>query len=58
MLKRAAAGHGFMHESCHKDKPEEFTRAWFAWANSLFAELIMKLVRDWPGLVLKEECMD
>lgn len=26
-----------MHEGFHCDKPEEFTREWFAWANSLFA---------------------
>lgn len=26
-----------MHEGFHCDKPEKFTREWFAWANSLFA---------------------
>jgi meiotically up-regulated gene 157 (Mug157) protein len=35
---------GFMHESFHKDDPARFTRAWFAWANTLFGELIIKLV--------------
>jgi meiotically up-regulated gene 157 (Mug157) protein len=35
---------GFMHESFHKDNPARFTRAWFAWANTLFGELIIKLV--------------
>ncbi|MDR3350924.1 MAG: glycoside hydrolase family 125 protein [Prevotellaceae bacterium] len=40
---------GFMHESFHKDNPARFTRKWFAWANTLFGELIVKLVhRGFP----------
>lgn len=37
---------GFMHESFHKDNPADFTRAWFAWQNTLFGELILKLISD------------
>ncbi|MFV0538163.1 MAG: glycoside hydrolase family 125 protein [Dysgonomonas sp.] len=37
---------GFIHESFHKDDPKKFTRAWFAWQNTLFGELILKLVND------------
>ncbi|MBO5934241.1 MAG: glycoside hydrolase family 125 protein [Clostridia bacterium] len=33
---------GFMHESFHKNKPQKFTREWFSWANTLYAELIIK----------------
>ena len=40
------AGTGFMHESFHKDDPANFTRAWFAWQNTLFGELILKLVNE------------
>lgn len=40
------AGTGFIHESFHKDNPQKFTRAWFAWQNTLFGELILKLVND------------
>ncbi|KAL6066993.1 Metal-independent alpha-mannosidase [Balamuthia mandrillaris] len=29
-----------MHESFHPDNPARFSRAWFAWANSLFGELV------------------
>jgi len=47
------AGTGFMHESFHKDDATKFTRKWFAWANTLFGELIMKLHGEKPGL-LKE----
>lgn len=39
-------GTGFMHESFHKDDPSNFTRSWFAWANTLFGELVIKLVND------------
>jgi meiotically up-regulated gene 157 (Mug157) protein len=35
---------GFMHESFHKDNPARFTRRWFAWANTLFGELVVKHV--------------
>ena len=37
---------GFMHESFHKDNPAKFTREWFAWQNTLFGELILKLVNQ------------
>ncbi|MDR1092212.1 MAG: glycoside hydrolase family 125 protein [Prevotella sp.] len=37
---------GFIHESFHKDNPKKYTRAWFAWQNTLFGELILKLVND------------
>ena len=37
------AGTGLMHEGFHKDDPSQFTRPWFAWANSLFAEFVMEL---------------
>ena len=40
------AGTGFMHESFHKDDPANFTRPWFAWQNTLFGELILKLVNE------------
>ncbi len=34
----------FMHEGFHKDNPDEFTRKWFAWANTLFAIFMMDKV--------------
>ncbi len=43
MIKRTHAGTGFMHESFNPDDPAKFTRKWFAWANTLFGELILKL---------------
>lgn len=53
MLKRTHAGTGFMHESFHKDNPNKFTRAWFAWANTLFGELMLRVDRDYPDLLAK-----
>lgn len=37
------AGTGMMHESFNPNNPHVFTRHWFAWANSLFAELVEKV---------------
>jgi meiotically up-regulated gene 157 (Mug157) protein len=43
MLVSTTAGTGYMHESFHPDNPAEYTRSWFAWANSLFGELVIKM---------------
>ncbi|MFO7768024.1 MAG: glycoside hydrolase family 125 protein, partial [bacterium] len=51
MLKDTHAGTGFMHESFHQDDPSRFTREWFAWANTLFGELIITLHRERPALL-------
>ena len=45
-LLRTDAGTGFIHESFHRDDASNFTRPWFAWQNTLFGELIVKLVND------------
>ncbi|MDE5657256.1 MAG: glycoside hydrolase family 125 protein, partial [Muribaculaceae bacterium] len=46
MLLRTDAGTGFIHESFHVDDATNFTREWFAWQNTLFGELILKLVNQ------------
>ena len=50
-LRDTTAGTGFIHESFDKDDPAKFTRPWFAWANTLFGELIVKLVKERPALL-------
>ena len=45
-LLNTDAGTGFMHESFHKDDPSKFTRKWFAWANTLFGEMILHLIDE------------
>jgi meiotically up-regulated gene 157 (Mug157) protein len=51
MIKLTSAGTGFIHESYFKDDPKNFTRAWFAWANTLFGELIISVARTHPELL-------
>lgn len=46
MLIHTDAGTGFIHESFNKDDASNFTRPWFAWQNTLFGELILKLIDD------------
>ncbi len=50
-LKATHAGTGFMHESFSKDDAGKYTRAWFAWANTLFGELILRIHANYPQLL-------
>lgn len=40
-----------MHESFHKDNPAKYTRPWFAWANTLFGELVVKTAAKYPEIL-------
>ncbi len=46
MLLSTDAGTGFMHEGFDADDPSLFTRPWFAWSNSLFAEAVHRLMLE------------
>uniref|UniRef100_A0AB33JQ07 Glycoside hydrolase family 125 protein n=4 Tax=unclassified Prevotella TaxID=2638335 RepID=A0AB33JQ07_9BACT len=46
MLLTTDAGTGFIHESFNKDDAKDYSRAWFAWQNTLFGELVLKLIDD------------
>ncbi len=50
-LRRTHAGTGFMHEAFNKDDPKKFTRSWFAWANTIFGELVLKTYHERPHLL-------
>lgn len=52
LLQQTHGGTGFMHESFHKDDPTKFTRKWFAWANTIFGELLWKTFREKPHLLV------
>lgn len=43
-----------MHESFNSDNPRQVSRGWFAWANSLFGQLIVHLVEKYPSLMTKK----
>lgn len=51
MLKGGHAGTGFMHEAFDPGDPGRFSRPWFAWANTLFGELVVTLHRERPHLL-------
>lgn len=53
MLKKTHAGTGFMHESFNKNDPSKFTRSWFAWANTLYGELLIRIDKEHPELLEK-----
>lgn len=45
-LMTTDAGTGFIHESFSRNDASNYTRSWFAWQNTLFGELILKLVNE------------
>ena len=51
MLRDSDGGTGFIHESADSDNPSIFTRPWFAWANGLFGELLVKLADNRADLL-------
>ena len=51
VLKQTHGDTGFMHESFHKDDPKNFSRSWFAWANTLFGEFLWKTYQNNPQLL-------
>jgi meiotically up-regulated gene 157 (Mug157) protein len=50
-IRATHAGTGFMHEGFSVRNPSRYTRKWFAWANTLFGELIIKVSHERPHLL-------
>ena len=46
LLSNTHAGTFRMHESFHCDDPSRFTRPWFAWANTLFAQMLDEIMQE------------
>ncbi|MBQ8429374.1 MAG: glycoside hydrolase family 125 protein [Clostridia bacterium] len=44
MLVNSTGGTGYIHEAVDKDDDRVYSRAWFAWANSLFAYMILEKI--------------
>lgn len=56
-FKTTDAGTGYMHEGFNVNNPGEFTRSWFAWANSMFSEFVLGLCgRYVKGSALEKAC--
>ncbi len=51
LLRATNAGTGFIHESFSRNDASKYTRKWFAWANTLFGELILTLHDQHPKLL-------
>jgi meiotically up-regulated gene 157 (Mug157) protein len=54
-LVRNASLLGLVHESVNVNNIAEYTRSWFAWANSIFAQTILDLAARKPHLIFGPE---
>lgn len=52
LIAKNTHGLGLIHES-QSIADSTYTRSWFAWANSYFAEMILDLAQRKPGLILR-----
>ncbi|KAI9724074.1 MAG: hypothetical protein M1812_000793 [Candelaria pacifica] len=46
---------GLVHESVNVNRPMDYTRSWFAWANSVFAQTILDLAKRKPHLLFGKD---
>ena len=50
-LVRNSSRLGLVHESVNVNDINQYTRSWFAWANSVFAKTILKIAAEKPHLI-------
>ncbi|KAF5019812.1 hypothetical protein F66182_8181 [Fusarium sp. NRRL 66182] len=55
LIMNYTSGLGLIHESVNIYNSSVFTRPWFAWANSYFAEMVLDLAERKPGLIFKDD---
>ncbi|KAL8972606.1 MAG: hypothetical protein Q9183_000464 [Haloplaca sp. 2 TL-2023] len=48
---RSSSRLGLVHESIHVERVADYTRSWFAWANSVFAQTILDIAARKPHLL-------
>ncbi|KAF8120930.1 Six-hairpin glycosidase-like protein [Mycena galopus ATCC 62051] len=53
LVANNTAGLGLIHESQSIYSQTDYTRPWFAWANSYFAEMLLDLAQRKPELIFK-----
>ncbi|KAJ2681176.1 hypothetical protein GGI25_000131 [Coemansia spiralis] len=51
LVKTTTSGLGLMHESVSVTKPEDYTRSWFAWCNSLASQFVIDALSRFPGII-------
>ena len=44
-------GMRLVKRSINQDDPSKFTRSWFAWANTLFGEFVLKVLNEHPQVL-------
>ncbi len=52
LLLKSANSTGYIHESFNINDVSQFTRSWFAWANSFFGYMINHVIKTRPHLIL------
>lgn len=52
LLMKTAETTNFMHESVNINDIEDYSRPWFAWANSFFGHMINDVIKRYPELIL------
>jgi meiotically up-regulated gene 157 (Mug157) protein len=57
-LVKTTGGTGWMHESFDANNPSKFTRKWFCWSDSLFAELVLSLTDECPDPLHKYKVLE
>lgn len=55
LIMENTSGLGLIHESIHIYNESDYTRPWFAWANSYFAEMVLDLAERKPSLIFKQD---
>lgn len=50
-LTQSSACTGLIHESYDRNSFNSYTRPWFAWVNSLMADLLLKIADEKPYLI-------
>lgn len=51
---KTASPLGLVHESVNVERTRDYTRSWFAWANSVFAQTVLDLAERMPGVLFEE----
>lgn len=46
---------GLVHESINVTNIKSYTRPWFSWANSVFAETVLKVAEERPHLIFGKD---